>query len=1634
MTGCLFTNNVEDCDDGISCTTDDVCSGGHCTGNVLPECECGGEAEDYCYQFDDGDLCNGMLFCDTEEDPPRCATDQETIVDCGDPTDQCMGLKCNPATGECEDYTLDDGSTCVDGNTCTTDDQCVEGVCVGTPTEDCECIDEEDPDSFCEQFDDLDLCNGTLYCDLKGDSCEVDPASVVTCELSPDLSPQCAGATCNPETGECETWWTENGSPCDDGVECTTEDNCTEGMCTSGTPNNEFCDDGDWCNGAETCDSAVGCLSGTTVDIDDKVDCTVDSCDEENDVVVNTPNNEFCDDTDDCIDGTCDPALGCLFETLDDLEHDGLCASDNCPTVWNPDNDPVICPPLGLGWSKTRAITLSESGSPSTWRRTNEPVEVPLWNGILDDSVVGYWKLDDGTATDFSGHGHHGIVKGPVANEGAFADLKGSLDFDGDNDRVVVDANPVDSQTWCGSLWFNPDSLNGKSEYVTLLACNGGYVAWKDGQQFRFLTWDDNQGTGNRRYVDLDKTAIQVGEWNHLVTCRDENDLNVFANGVLIFQGTGFIGNSSNVHLGTVIGGRDLDGSPQADSEFEGGIDEVVIFKRVLTPTEIAAYYDSRMPYGTKMVPGTQPDFDDVRVTEVSPQQAEHGIPHEVIGVREHSDTTCLLGSDDGTWVDRDDLCGVVAYWRLDGDWSDVGQTYPGTPIGGTYVQSRFGNQHRAFAFDGVDDCVDTVLNINPLDEFTVELWIKSDNPGMDAAIVEKNKVNVAAPEEWVFAFTNGDPPIQLQWRTRNTVLYTDSGPILDGNWHHVAVVRDIQGNRAVYFDGLEVSSDSDGGGSISNDRPIRFGCWTSGSGDANHFKGDMDDLLIHSVAKSPDYIYRRANPGVPTVRFLGHTEMEETNSYAFLDYALHWDNPSAEHVPPILTDLDQTTECVGLLSPCIGYAGWWRFNEGGGTFAVDSSTNKNNGSLMAGSGDLPAWVEGQEGTSLRFDGDASRVEIDDAPSLNHLSDMTIESWITLETLDTHPNLVSKASDSEGVVEYVQFFYGTGPHKGKANCAGNPGWGATSYHAETAAGTVAEGHSGAFQCTFEPSPSVFLDGEQQSTSLTTGSQMPVAGWDLWLGTRQDSPSTESLDGILDSVRIMSRALTPDEFLYYPMAAWSLEPCDVAGQADTDCDGYPDSTDCAPMNPKLPYSWADSFFDGDFTSSPTWTILEEAEPGWRIEDGSLVYSSGYGTTWGSICTESTISEGTWHFRTRATDGSTHVSRHVYFMTAAEAISDFEKNGYSLRIGGSTDQPAFRLHKFINSVETTLDTWTPESGFGWDDWHEVDIMRDADGKITVEVDGIHRLEALDPTFQKSNFFCLNFQDVSPKKWIDDIEVESVCCIPDCETKECGDNGCGASCGTCPGDESCDEGICNPVDLGSIVVKSTPSEVPIRLANMSGYSSTGEYMTHHVFKDLEPENYGVDIIHPDYYPWYSPGWLSSLTDDIVLDAGETIVLDIHLTERFSTGTNVALTSEGSSVSASGYTSYGGYSANPEKAFDGLSPYDFSDKDNGGNTFWGNNSDGSWLKVLLPETSTVHTIVVDTQYGWQRIRVDGTTDGSSWFTLVPETKIEGSALVYSLDTPQAIKGARLVGISSGAPGVYLWRYMISEFELWSD
>ncbi|MEE9296915.1 MAG: hypothetical protein V3W34_18370, partial [Phycisphaerae bacterium] len=128
---------------------------------------------------------------------------------------------------------------------------------------------------------------------------------------------------------------TESLDPSALGVDCTTDDDCDDGIdCTDdscdtttdacvNTADDTLCDNGDFCDGAGTCDPThvdanpvTGCVAGAAPVIDDAVACTDDSCDEVNDVVVNTPNDANCDNGVFC-DGTetCDALLDCQAGT-----------------------------------------------------------------------------------------------------------------------------------------------------------------------------------------------------------------------------------------------------------------------------------------------------------------------------------------------------------------------------------------------------------------------------------------------------------------------------------------------------------------------------------------------------------------------------------------------------------------------------------------------------------------------------------------------------------------------------------------------------------------------------------------------------------------------------------------------------------------------------------------------------------------------------------------------------------------------------------------------------------------------------------------------------------------------------------------------------------------------------------------------------------------------------------------------------------------------------------------------------------------------------------------------------------------------------------------------------------------------
>ena len=124
---------------------------------------------------------------------------------------------------------------------------------------------------------------------------------------------------------------------CDDGLYCNGVEDCVTGSCVAGTAvdcgdgvgctvdscneatdscdhvaTDGLCDNGQYCDGAETCDALLDCQAGTTVNCDDGVDCTIDSCNEATDACDNVTDDGYCDDGLFCNGAeTCHATLDC---------------------------------------------------------------------------------------------------------------------------------------------------------------------------------------------------------------------------------------------------------------------------------------------------------------------------------------------------------------------------------------------------------------------------------------------------------------------------------------------------------------------------------------------------------------------------------------------------------------------------------------------------------------------------------------------------------------------------------------------------------------------------------------------------------------------------------------------------------------------------------------------------------------------------------------------------------------------------------------------------------------------------------------------------------------------------------------------------------------------------------------------------------------------------------------------------------------------------------------------------------------------------------------------------------------------------------------------------------------------------
>ncbi|MFQ5592364.1 MAG: hypothetical protein ACE5HE_14480, partial [Phycisphaerae bacterium] len=301
--------SLTDCFDGTTSSECEVLGGiwmGGGTDCTTVTCQCFSDAE-----CDDGnacttdicDLANGVCQNTPTYDPATMccdpATGQLTVIDDGEP---CTDDICDPANGTVAHLPLPNGSDCDDGDACAVFDVCFNGVCAGVDCTTIECLSAADciecPGGQC------DPATGTCSCGPIPGSQTVQPITLVNSTaltshtvvpLSLPAGPcdgQPAGTVCRPAAGECDVdevcdgvtpdcppdAYAPAGTDCGDpgDTDCDNPDTCDgAGSCLPNTePDGTPCDDGLVCTTDDVCDGLLGLCTGTDIN---GIPCTVDA-------------------------------------------------------------------------------------------------------------------------------------------------------------------------------------------------------------------------------------------------------------------------------------------------------------------------------------------------------------------------------------------------------------------------------------------------------------------------------------------------------------------------------------------------------------------------------------------------------------------------------------------------------------------------------------------------------------------------------------------------------------------------------------------------------------------------------------------------------------------------------------------------------------------------------------------------------------------------------------------------------------------------------------------------------------------------------------------------------------------------------------------------------------------------------------------------------------------------------------------------------------------------------------------------------------------------------------------------------------------------------------------------------------
>jgi len=400
---------------------------------------------------------------------------------------------------------------------------------------------------------------------------------------------------------------------------------------------------------------------------------------------------------------------------------------------------------------------------------------------------------------------------------------------------------------------------------------------------------------------------------------------------------------------------------------------------------------------------------------------------------------------------------GLVGYWTFDDGSGTMAVDASGNGSTGTLVNGPLwttGLRNLALAFDGLTNYVSvpstSALNAYPL---TLAVWVKTSTTTGVRGIV--NKYAAGSYNGYQLFMNNGN---LCAWYLRDTSNYVYDGSgcpfnvsgYNDNRWHHVVYVVDASGGK-LYVDGAQKAGLPWTGtaAAAATTQPIYIARYPGAYAGAEYLPGVLDDVRIYNRALSATEVFAlyggdtippsvsltaptagatmqgvvtvaanaTDNVGVVGVQFkldganLG-TELIAT------PYALGWDTSAVANgthsltavardaagnlatALPVSVSVANSTTNTTLTSGLVGY---WTFDDGTGSTAVDSSGNGNTGTLVNG----PLWTTGEFNLALGFDGLTNYVNVPSTAALNAYP-LTVAVWVKTSTTTGVRGIVNK--------------------------------------------------------------------------------------------------------------------------------------------------------------------------------------------------------------------------------------------------------------------------------------------------------------------------------------------------------------------------------------------------------------------------------------------------------------------------------------------------------------------------------------------------------------------------------------------------------------------------------------------------